>query len=179
VNLRKRITKLEAEAGRRPEARLIVRRIVGRFEDRPECYRIHGRLIGASRALELHRDDGEPEAAFLERAARELKRYEGDPAGYVAPIAVNPLLPSDSEPLISDSAQRLELESSDPVTTPAPIENAPESVPEEPEPAPKPADAMPWRSGGLRGTPADSRNEGKRTSATIIREMEQLIERLR
>jgi hypothetical protein len=142
MTLEKRIARLESEAAPHP-ARLIVRRIAGRFEDRPECYRIHGRLLGASRALELHRDDGEPEAAFLERAALELQRYRRAPDSYVAPIAENPLLPSDSEPATGEHRAALEHETPEPdPTLPTPVENEPVAAPQAPEPRrPAPASA--------------------------------------
>lgn len=173
MNLRDRIARLESAAGRHP-ARLIVRRIVGRFDDRPECYRMHGRVIGSPTALELHREAGETEQAFMQRAARELKRYEGDPAGYVAPIAVNPLLPSDSEPATGEHRAALEHETPEPdPTLPIPVENAREIAPQAQEPkhpAP-PADPKPWRR-----DPAGS--DVERTSTAMVREIDRMIARL-
>jgi hypothetical protein len=161
---------LEAEAGRHP-ARLIVRRIVGRFEDRPECYRMHGRVIGSPTALELHREAGETEQAFKQRAARELKRYERDPGGYVAPIAENPLLPSDSEPATGEHRAALEHETPEPdPTLPTPVENAPETAPQAQEPK-HPADPKPWRR-----DPAGS--DAERTSTAMVREIDRMIARL-
>lgn len=156
MNLDKRIARLESEAGRHP-ARLIVRRIVGRFDDRTECYRIHGRLIGALRALELYREDGETEPAFMQRAARELKRYERAPDSYVAPIAENPLLPSDPEPATGEHRAALEHETPEPGTTlPTPVENDPVAAPQAPEPR--------------RPAPA---------SAAMVREIDRVIARMR
>jgi hypothetical protein len=156
MTLEKRIARLESEAGRHP-ARLIVRRIVGRFEDRPECYRIHGRLVGSPTALELHREAGETEQAFMQRAARELTRYKRDPGGYVAPIAENPLLSSDSEPATGEHRAALEHETPEPGTTlPTPVENDPVAAPQAPEPR--------------RPAPA---------SAAMVREIDRVIARMR
>ncbi|WP_077729508.1 hypothetical protein [Methylocaldum sp. 14B] len=167
MTLEKRIARLESEAGRHP-ARLIVRRIVGRFEDRPECYRIHGRLLGSPTALELHRKAGETEQAFMQRAARELRRFERDPGGYVSPFAENPLLPSDSEPATGEHRAALEHETPEPGTIlPTPVENEPVAAPQ----AQEPADPKPWRR-----NPAGS--EVERTSTAMVREIDRMIARL-